>query len=355
MLHSIESKTLFYLGANEKLYQWNIIVNDNIIEIQHGRYGGLLSSTYEEIKKGKGGRSLFGQVQSRVNSRINTQKLRGYKETIEEARLGRTNSLNLPKPMLAQQWNKVKNIDTEDMFVQYKYDGNRCLITRQGDEILAYSRKGKLIESIKHILDGIDMPEGMVIDGELYYHKTPVSTIRSWISRSQPDTLKLNYHAYDIIAPIPYKYRLQMLRQITFNESGGVVPTWHKSELTKSINEMMQEARTNHYEGLILRDNKTGYEIGKRSKSLIKLKDFQDAEFLIDEIYRSEKGRPMATCLTDEGLPFDVVLPGTMNEKEYYLTNREQYIGKYMTIEFSQWTPDGLPFHAVAKCFHEDV
>jgi len=352
MLHSVfEEVTLYYLGGNNAIYEWHICVENDTLVINHGRSNGVKTTTYEVIDRGKGGRSLFGQIQSRLNSRIHTQRLRGYKDTIEEARLGRTNVLDLPKPMLAQSWNKVKNLNIEDMYVQWKYDGNRCLITRQGDKLVAYSRKGKVIKSIGHILNGMDLPEGLVIDGELYHHGTPLPTIRSWISRNQPDTSKLSFHAYDVVLPIDYKYRLRMLEQLSLGKATEVAPTLKMENL--QLSEMMNRSRQLGYEGLILRNEKGGYDIGKRSKNLIKVKVFLDEEFEVNQMYLSEKGMPMATCLIDDGRSFDVVLPGTKEEKRRQLENKYDYLGRHLTIEFSQWTPDGLPFHAVAKCWSD--
>lgn len=352
MLHDIHEDTkLYYLGADNRIREWEISVSGTTIKISHGHLNGAKTDTYEEIEKGKGGRSLYGQIVSRVRSRINTQKLKGYKDSIEEAQQGRTNSLDLPKPMLAQPWDKVKNIDLNSSFVQYKYDGNRCLLIRQGDEVLAYSRKGKLITSIKHILDDADIPEGVVIDGELYAHGVPLPTIRSWISKAQANTEKLHYHAYDAILPIEYKYRLRFLEGCKFGDSISIAPTTLFHEREKPLSELMKESREQGYEGLILRAPGCGYEIGKRSKSLIKVKSFLDGEFIVTDIYLSDKGMPMATCEVNTEKSFDIVLPGTRAEKLQQYMNRSHHIGNILTVEFSQWTPDGIPFHAVAKAW----
>lgn len=353
MLHDFDSTTLYYLGANNAIYEWSIHVEDNELVIQHGQQNGAKVCNREEIARGKGGRSLYGQIASRLRSRINTQKLKGYKETVEEARLGRTNELNLPKPMLAQPLNKVKNVDILDCFVQYKYDGNRCLITRQGSEVLAYSRKGKVIDSVTHILKDVDIPEGVVLDGELYAHGVPLPTIRSWISRKQPNTEKIRYHLYDAILPLEYKHRLKFIESLKLGNTIRMAPTKLFRACESGLSSLMDQSREQGYEGLILRAPGTGYEVGKRSKSLIKVKAFLDAEFVVDDLYLSEKGVPMALCVVDDTKTFDIVLPGSYEDKMRQYHAREQFIGRVLTVEFSQWTPDGIPFHAVAKAWRE--
>lgn len=354
MLHDFDAAQLYYLGADNRIREWEISVQGTTIVISHGHLNGVKTKTYEEIEAGKGGRSVYGQIQSRVRSRINTQKLKGYKETVQEAQQGRTNALDLPKPMLAQPWNKIKEINFQDMLIQFKYDGNRCLITRQGKEVIAYSRKGKIIDSIPHILKHIDIPEGIVLDGELYHHGTPINILRSWISKKQPNSEKLCFHAYDVILPIQYNYRLNYLRELGLTGPAHVVPTFVWDDIDEpSLNNYMTLSRRNNYEGIILRANTTGYDVGKRSKQLIKVKQFLDSEFIVVDIYKSEKGMPMATCRINDNKTFDVVLPGTHETKTSMLHEKDKYIGKTLTVEFSQWTTDGKPFHAVAKAWRE--
>lgn len=353
MLFNIDAKTLFKKAADGSIRQWTISVDNDELVIHHGVKGGVMQETREEILIGKGGRSVYQQKLSRFNSRINKQLLKGYKETLEEAIYNKSNAMGLIQPMLALPISKVKNINYDGAHVQYKYDGNRCLITRQGSEIIAYSRRGKVISSIDHITSKLDIPDNVTLDGELYIHGERLQNIRSLIARKQSSSISLRYHVYDIVRESSYSERLRELQSFNFPYSVEVVPTI-KLDAIDQLDTLRRDAVNNGYEGLILRLEGTGYEADKRSKSLLKLKEFQDDDFEVINIYMSDKYVPMATCLTENNKTFDVVLPGSYSEKERTYRAKEGYLHKLLTVEYSQLTADGIPFHGIAKAWREN-
>jgi DNA ligase-1 len=353
MLFQIEPKTLYKKAADGSIRLWTISIDDDELVIHHGIKNGVLQEKREEILIGKGGRSVYQQKLSRFNSRINKQLLKGYKETLEEAVNNKSNAMGLVQPMLATPIDKVKKINYDGAHVQYKYDGNRCLITKQGSEIIAYSRRGKLITSIEHITSKLDIPDGVTLDGELYIHGKKLQNIRSLIARKQSESISLRYHVYDIIRESTYSERLRELLSLKLPYSVEVVPTIKLNE-PDQLDNMRHAAIKEGYEGLILRLEGTGYEADKRSKSLLKLKEFQDDEFEVINIYMSDKYVPMATCLAKNNKTFDVVLPGSFNEKEIAYRSRSFYLQQLLTIEYSQLTADGIPFHGIAKAWRKN-
>lgn len=68
----------------------------------------------------------------------------------------------------------------------------------------------------------------------------------------------------------------------------------------------------------------TGYEQGKRSKTLLKVKDFQDGEFLVVDVQRGKRNERLDTevaifvCETADKKQFNVTAPGTAQEKDHY-------------------------------------
>ena len=117
----------------------------------------------------------------------------------------------------------------------------------------------------------------------------------------------------------------------------------------QNLNEELNEALVLGYEGLILRQGEFGYEAGKRSASLIKVKQWLDEEFRVIEIYPSKDGWAVLLCITDKGRIFRVSAPGTMQEKTKVLLETYKYIGEWVNVEFYDWTNDGIPFHPVAR------
>lgn len=335
---------------------WSIENTESGITITHGVHGGALNNKHEVITEGKGGRTLKEQIMSRMASRISKQRDSGYVNSVEKAKEGKaTNALKLPKPMLAA---KLKDSPLPDRFMlQYKYDGNRCLITKQDGKVFAYSRNGKIINSIDHILEAAkDIPEGMILDGELYCHGVPLQTLRSWISKKQAESNGLVYQCYDYMdselgfvdrslsllkLDLPYPIKVDLGELIT------------PLELEREgINSRFKRAREDGYEGLIARHLDKPYEDGKRSKSLIKIKGWEDAEYLVVAIHASADGWAILECETPKG-NFRVSAPGTISEKTHVLENKDEYIGKWVTVEYANLTIRGIPFHPTAIAWRE--
>lgn len=96
-----------------------------------------------------------------------------------------------------------------------------------------------------------------------------------------------------------------------------------------------------------------GYEDGKRSGSLIKLKAWEDQEFPIVDITASADGWAILNCLAPNGKPFTVSCPGDVPFKRYVLMNKDKFIGKDVTVQFAYWTEEGKPFHCVATAIRD--
>ena len=348
--------SLFQKDNRGKIRLWEIRDEDNVLYITYGELGGSMRVITEEIKRGLATRTIEEQVRSRYYSRINDQYKKGYKDTIEEAeRSIGTNAMGLKKPMLAQPVNKVKRIDYEHAYIQHKYDGHRCLITNKRGEYIAYSRQGKPITSIGHIMEGIVIPDGVTIDGELYCHGASLQSITSWVKREQPASLNLKYHAYDVISKERFKDRFDRLIEILrYSEHAIPVPTM-KVNSEEDVNRHFTESRNQGYEGTIVRWGLQGYESSKRSKHLVKVKAFMDSEFEVIDIHPSKDGWGILECILPNGNTFKVLAPGTQLEKSKVLEYKQEYIGKLITVEFANLTADQIPFHPVALRWREDI
>ncbi len=349
------TKVTLYKNHLNNIGTWSIWFEGNTIFIEHASViGGSAVRHIELVSEGKQSRTLQQQVVSRIKSRINKQLDKGYVKTYDEALKPPTNAMNMIQPMLAQPFKRVLSI-SNTMYVQPKLDGHRCLITRQNGKMLAYSRQGKSIDTIDHILNNIDIPEGTTLDGELYVHGEKLQTIASWSKRLQDLSKKLEYHVYDMVSDEKFSDRLWQLN--TFNFGAGIcrVYTEEINPYEIDLTNLLKHTLNAGYEGLILRDDKTGYQAGRRSKSLIKLKQTADAEFKVVDIKPSKTGWAVLTCITDEGREFGVSAPGTHEQKTHVLQEPNKYLERYVTVEFSQLTKDNIPFHPVAIRWRDDL
>ena len=342
--------TTLYIKDNKGTTRvWKIEPIQMGLKISHGILNGAMQSKIEYIDEGLAARSIDQQRESRMNSRINRQMDKGYVEDLAFAINNRpVNSLGLLKPMLAQRFDKVRNVDMVNSFVQPKYNGHRCLVNKKNGVLTAYSRNGKPITSISHILENLFVEEGDTLDGELYCHGVPLQTISSWVKREQPNTKKLVYIVYDIIKDIPFWARLAILeRTIVYNGTCKLSYTDKISDMI-SIKATLKESIANGFEGLIIRQGDFGYEDGKRSRSLIKVKQCFDDEFPVVDILESKDGWARLVLELPNGRTVMCSAPGTIEEKTEVWDNRDDYIGKWVTLEYFELTNDDIPFHPTA-------
>lgn len=261
------------------------------------------------------------------------------------------------KPMLAYKAG-IKPIDfSEQVFIQPKLDGVRCLFTKDG----AFSRTGKKFMNVLHLESQLNeffkLHPDVVLDGELYNHqlKDDFEKIISLVRKQKPTiddrneaTELINFHVYDFIHSIPadYKTRHKVLDQ------WRALLDWDYTNVymltTIPINDH-ESARAIHdanlaggFEGSIIRLNKP-YE-QKRSYNLQKFKDFSDKEATIID-YVEGKGKRTGTLgkfiMRDEnGIEFGCP-PGkgfTHADLRDILNNIDDYIGKEATFTYFERT-----------------
>lgn len=308
------------------------------------------------------GRDIESQLGLEINARISRQLDKGYKHTREEALIGSTNQLGLINPMLAQKLQDVKITQAmlDHAYVQNKLDGHRCLITKQGGEMLAYSRKGKPITTIKHILEDCYnwMQDGDTLDGELYIHGKSLQTISSLIKREQPESRALTYQWYDMADKTKtFGHRWSLMCDLHCSVRTPQLQLVETTAVTRmgEVYEHFRKARSDGYEGSMLRVSIAGYEDAKRSNQLIKVKERHDCEVTVLGARPSSQGWAILSVKTDWGVVFDISAPGTFPEKLEVMQNIEKYIARRLTIEYAMLTADQVPFHAVAIRWREDI
>lgn len=304
------------------------------------------------------------QAQLELDSLTNKKLDKGYVHKQEDASQPSTNTLGLKAPMLATPFENVKpdKIEWWNAFAQPKLDGHRALWK---DGVL-YSRGGKPID-LPHIVDAINASDlgHLHLDGELYIHGKPLQEISRLIKKQRPESVGIEYHLYDQILDKPFAHRLfnlQLSATDWAESSIRLVPT-HEVSCEEDLLEMHAKFREQGYEGTMLRFSADPYKDGKRSRTLLKLKEFQDAEFTIVGV---NEGKPYVTehmtyrvpvwvCDVGNGETFTVTAQGNMHEKDELWAIRDQCIGKQLTVKFHYLSEAAIPQLPTALRFREDV
>lgn len=329
----------------------------NTLELTWGIVGGE-PIMRDILVEPKAGRTLREQINLEMNSLIKKKKDSGYRDTIEEAEKHYgENALELPKPMLAKPLKDVSSIDWSQAYLQFKYDGHRCIIGKTDQGMIAYSRNGQVITSIPHILEQVDsvLDVGEFLDGELYNHSLSLQQISSQVRKKSIISDDIYFMCFDAITDDPFRKRFfnAQVRCERILHSSNLVKFAHTTQVTSEesiATRSVMTAKKLGYEGLIIRQNSLGYQSGKRPNQLVKIKTMLDGWFEIVNTSASKDNWAIFT-LTHNGKEFNVSAPGDIKEKRKYL--QRNVIGKKARVEYANLTAYGIPFHPICTDIEE--
>ncbi len=348
-------KQLYKKDSKGKVRIWKIWTEGPELKQEAGILDGKLVPNVKTCKGKNIGKSNEttpeAQAVSEMNSKITEQLSTGYFENIDDVG---TESEKKLLPMLAKDYKKhSKKVDWKNqVYVQSKLDGMRCLAFKEGNKVILQSRDGKMIENMDHIKSALsDLKQGVVLDGELYCHGLSFQENMKLIKKYREDeSEKISFHIYDVVEPEkPFWLRfVNVSLEIYFDESPKS-KSLVRVDTTEIISEDMlknlhQVNLNNGYEGSIVRHGSDGYKIDARAEQLLKYKDFIDEIFEIVDIVPAEQ-RPEWGVPVLQG-KYGTFRSGTKmshEDKIDLLTNKDNYIGKNAEIRFFEFTDDGIP------------
>jgi ATP-dependent DNA ligase len=260
-----------------------------------------------------------------------------------------------PMPMLAHKFTDHKGKMDFPVYVQPKLNGMRMLF--DGENGWSRGNKEVIPEVIRHLKFDTG---GHILDGELMLpNNVLLQESMTAIKKYRPElSPKLLYHVYDIVDDsIPYTERHELIRQICQNAPKNVVrvPTWEaftESDVLVWHKSFVRDG----FEGTMVRDPAEFYEIGKRSYSLLKLKDFTDAEYRIVDVVDgdgSDVGLAIFELETIDGQRFNCRPEGSQENRADLFKNRRQLVGKYLTVRYFELSKDGIPIFPVGVSIRE--
>jgi len=342
---------LFKRAVNGKTLEWEIEVKDNCFRTISGYTDGIKTVsewTCCEAKNvgKKNSTTAEEQALAEATAMHRKRKETGSFETISE--------IDTPiyfKPILANDFNDYKDKIRFPLYSDPKLDGIRCIIRSDG----MWSRNGKQIISAPHIFESLtplfEADPDLILDGELFVDKTVAdfNTIVSCVRKTKPtptdlETSKqIQYWIYDVPSHEgTFSNRKNYLNSLNLPDCCVVVETKPCNTLDE-LNECYKQYLSLEYEGQMIRtDNE--YE-NKRSKHLLKRKEFIDSEF---EVLGYEEGKGNLSSKigklkfkTEEGIEFDAAVNGTHDYLAELWINRETLIGKKATVKYFEKTVDG--------------
>lgn len=370
---------LYSRTSKGQVQTWQITVDGGTFFTEEGIKGGAITKSKPTICVPKNvGRANETTVEQQAGAEAQAKwqhkKERGYWEL--EADI---DNVTVFWPMLAQKYPDYKDdIDwTKKIFSQPKLDGMRCVVRNDG----MWSREGKPIYSSPHIRKLLqplfDKNPDFVFDGELYNHdlKANFDKLMSLAKKQKPTPAqlaeseeKMQYWMYDFYDPENpnrvfserNELGLAMVKSLGSTkydkvDTGNRIRWTYTNQAAdeKTLDEYFAKYVGFGFEGGMVRFDEA-YQVDKRSKFLLKRKDFIDEEFTIFGI---EDGAGDRT-----GLASTIYFADPRGEREFEGTkcwaagvignnqyaaklfkNRAKYKGKPGTVVFFNRTPSGIP------------
>lgn len=269
---------------------------------------------------------------------------------------------------LAHDASKVKGIDLLDgeWLVSRKLDGIRCLcIIGENSDVKFFSRNGKefeTLEVLKQEVIRLDL-RNCVLDGEVCISnltgEDDFQGILKQIQRKDHTIPNPKYWVFDILTLDEFSSgvgkhslteRLGRIesKKISHSKIISILPQIRISN-EETLVSLKTESKDANWEGLIARRD-VGYE-GTRTKNMLKLKEFYDAEYIaVDTIMGPqrivENGQERteevlsAVIINHMGNAVNVGSGFTLAERREYYKHPEKIIGKTITVQYFEETLD---------------
>lgn len=272
------------------------------------------------------------------------------------------------EPMLAQKYEAFVKKPVWPVYAQPKLDGVRCIAKKDG----LFSREGKPFVSVPHIHRILqkfwDINPDLIFDGELYNHqlRDNFNQIISLVKKQKPTQLDLiqaeetvEYHVYDIYdgkdkSKDFFTRYLNVIKLVRPEDTENkVIPVLtHLCGDQDALDQHYATCLEQGYEGQMLRIN--GPYEQKRSKYLLKRKEFQDEEFEVVSISEGLGNwagyAKSVRCRKSDGTEFDSGIRGTQAFTKELLGRTP----KWVTVRYQNLTPDGIPRFPVAVAFFDE-
>jgi len=356
-------------GKTAQLWEIHISPDDKSYWTVSGQVDGkkVISSPTAVIPKVK--RTQREQVLLEVEAKILLKTRKKYVHNIEQ--IGQSADEALPgySAMLAKKWEDQKDKINFPCMAQPKLDGVRCLATKNG----LFTRGRKVIEACQHVRDALEpffkAHPTAFLDGELYTHEFKndfeqiISAVRKTGKRVTDEDLalqaKVQYHIYDapridsMCEEIPFITRFQRVSKLLPKHDSLKLVTTKILDNEEQLYEIHNEFLAKGYEGTMVRNTTMPYK-GSRSSELLKMKEFDDAEFEIIGVNEGQGGlighAATFTMKMSDGAEFRAKMEGSFDRLKQIWENPKSVMGKMCTVVYQGLTnKEGVPRFPVVK------
>ena len=244
--------------------------------------------------------------------------------------------------------NKLNGVNTEYRLV----DGELKLLSRGGEE---YPIPEHQREDVIEYLEALGTTS---LNGEMYIHGEYLQDIMGATKKTNKLTPKLIFWVFDF-PEIEGDYAARYTKASAMVGSLGISSVKligvGVAISSSDIEAQHATAVEGGYEGLIIRSGVGLYKYNTRSLDVFKYKIAMDAEFKVIGHELDKNKHTVFTCKAGNELDstFKVKCKGTAKERLIMSECAEQYIGKYLKVEYEMLSKDGIPLKPVGIMFRK--
>jgi ATP-dependent DNA ligase len=361
-----QTQILYRKATTGKVMQWTMSMTTDDgsayeLCVSRGEVGGkVINDKGTVITKGLASRTILEQATLKYNSLVKKKRDIGYCEDPSGV-----STTTLVLPMLAQNFDAHSRKINYPASAQPKLDGIRCMarVDPENDSgVQLFSRKGKVFTVLDDIADEIKKLNigDVVLDGEVFSETLAFQRItglvrkKTLVNQEDKDDMSNHVSLYVFDAYFPSNPELTFTERLVALEEllGGVgdkvklVTTTTVSD-SEEVDTLHDEYVVQRFEGVMIRNQDSVYEVDKRSYNLQKYKKFIDSEYIIvdaSEGSGNDKGTVIWVCEKDAGgVRFNVRPTGTRDERKVAFQNQATYFGKLLTVKYQELTDGGIP------------
>ena len=263
--------------------------------------------------------------------------------------------------MLAESFFKQKEnyLDEKSFIITTKLDGMRCVIIKEDDNVVFFSRQGQPITGLNDIVKDMEkFPNNIVLDGELVAENTTNLTsadlYRKTMRIARKDGVKkgLIFNCFDYIPLEDFKKgichapcsnrKATVNSLITLYSPRNIVevkPLYVGNDQAE-IYKWLEWAKDRDLEGVMINIDDSPYE-SKRTKNLLKVKVMQTCDLRIIDYIEGEgrnAGRLGAFVVDYKGNSLKVGGGYTDKQREEYWRRKDELIGRVITVQYLEET-----------------
>ncbi|KAI7862949.1 hypothetical protein BDF14DRAFT_1959449 [Spinellus fusiger] len=325
---------------------------------------------------------------SRLLTLANDESDVGHQQLLKDPIMNVALAYSSPAEKEAELWNAVSSNKDAEWSISRKYDGVRCIAvvinTGHGHRLKFYSRTGKVFTSLEKLEASIRnrlSPEdsSFVLDGEVcvYDEGSDKENFLKSLSEIRKQNTPMPDPVYEVFDRIEvndfirgvgeeiHSVRQKRLAKFLGSPQKNIRQVEQtKLDSIKVLSDWKQLAVARGWEGLILRKNIT-YE-GKRSRNMLKIKEWEDAEYTVVDVHkgimRLSTTREEALVMTNITISHknNIVSVGSgfsVQQRIEYGDDPSKLIGRKVTVRYFQESGEGgsksLRFPSI-KAIHQE-